>query len=105
MNPSEARVLQQPPVDTATAASKAFDMLGVFAEFETNLRRERQMEGIAAAKERGVYKGRKPKIDPAEVRRLHREERLSPTAIARRLGIARSSVYRFLPRVEQVDDL
>ncbi|WP_423804714.1 helix-turn-helix domain-containing protein [Paracoccus yeei] len=49
--------------------------------------------------------GRRPKIDPVEVRRLHEEERLSPTAIARRLGIARSSVYRFLPRVEQVDDL
>ena len=31
---------------------------GVFAEFETNLRRERQMEGIAAAKAKGVYKGR-----------------------------------------------
>ena len=46
------------PVDTATAAGKAFlDMLGVFAEFETNLRRERQLEGIAAAKTRGVYKG------------------------------------------------
>ena len=86
------------PVDTATAAGKAFfDMLGVFAEFETNLRRERQMEGIAAAKARGVYKGRKPRIDPAEMRRLHAEERLSPTAIAKRLGIARSSVYRFLP--------
>ncbi|STU72326.1 RlgA [Klebsiella variicola] len=42
------------PVDTRTAAGKAFlDMLGVFAEFETNLRRERQMEGIAAAKARG----------------------------------------------------
>ncbi|MBB1498945.1 recombinase family protein [Paracoccus sp. MC1862] len=86
------------PVDTSTAAGKAFfDMLGVFAEFETNLRRERQMEGIAAAKGRGVYKGRKPKINPDEVRRLHENERLSPTAIARQLGIARSSVYRFLP--------
>lgn len=43
------------PVDTSTAAGKAFfDMLGVFAEFETNLRRERQAEGIAAAKRRGV---------------------------------------------------
>lgn len=42
------------PVDTRSAAGKAFlDMLGVFAEFETNLRRERQMEGIAAAKARG----------------------------------------------------
>jgi len=39
-------------------------MLGVFAEFENNLRRERQMEGINAAKARGVYKGRKPSIEP-----------------------------------------
>ncbi len=52
------------PVDTGTAAGKAFlDMLGVFAEFETNLRRERQFEGIKAAKAQGVYKGRKPTID------------------------------------------
>jgi DNA invertase Pin-like site-specific DNA recombinase len=43
------------PIDTGSAAGKAFlDMLGVFAEFETNLRRERQLEGIKAAKERGV---------------------------------------------------
>ena len=56
------------PIDTSTAAGKAFlDMLGVFAEFETNLRRERQAEGIAAAKARGVYKGRKAKIDPAAI--------------------------------------
>jgi len=45
-------------VDTGTATGKAFlDMLGVFAEFETNLRRERQLEGIALAKTHGVYKG------------------------------------------------
>ena len=43
------------PIDTATAAGKAFlDMLGVFAEFETNLRRERQLEGIAKAKRAGL---------------------------------------------------
>jgi DNA invertase Pin-like site-specific DNA recombinase len=71
-------------------------MLGVFAEFETNLRRERQLEGIAAAKGRGVYKGRKPSIDPAEIRRLHGEEQIGATAIARRLGIGRASVYRAL---------
>src|SRR6266481_4118336 len=59
------------PIDTSTAAGKCFlDMLGVFAEFETNLRRERQLEGIAKAKAAGVYKGRKPNIDPNEVRRL-----------------------------------
>jgi DNA invertase Pin-like site-specific DNA recombinase len=44
-------------------AGKAFlDMLGVFAEFETNLRRERQLEGISAAKASGVYKGRRPSM-------------------------------------------
>ncbi len=85
------------PVDTGTAAGKAFlDMLGVFAEFETNLRRERQLEGIALAKTNGVYKGRKPSIDAAEVRRLRDEEKLRPAAIARRLGIGRTSVYRAL---------
>jgi DNA invertase Pin-like site-specific DNA recombinase len=86
------------PIDTTTAAGKAFlDMLGVFAEFETNLRRERQLEGIGAAKARGVYKGRKPSISAAEVRRLA-QEGLGPTAIAKRLSIGRASVYRVLTR-------
>ena len=83
------------PIDTSTAAGKAFlDMLGVFAEFETNLRRERQMEGIAAAKAKGVYKGRKPTVDPIEVERLVEDEKLGMTAIAQRLGVTRQSVYR-----------
>ena len=85
------------PIDTGTAAGKAFlDMLGVFAEFETNLRRERQAEGIAAAKARGAYKGRKPKIDAAAIRQLLEQEKIGPAAIARRLGIGRASVYRAL---------
>jgi len=84
-------------LDTATAAGKAFlDMLGVFTGFETNLRRERQVERIAQAKTRGVYKRRKPSIDAAEVRRLRDEEKLRAAAIARRLGIGRTSVYRAL---------
>jgi DNA invertase Pin-like site-specific DNA recombinase len=58
-------------------------MLGVFAEFETNLRRERQMEGITAAKIRGAYKGRKPNADVVEIRRL-RSDGMGPTEIAKR---------------------
>ena len=73
-------------------------MLGVFAEFETNLRRERQLEGIAAAKARGVYRGRKPSVDVAEVQRLRLEEKLGASEIARRLGVGRASVYRALAR-------
>jgi DNA invertase Pin-like site-specific DNA recombinase len=85
------------PIDTRTAAGKAFlDMLGVFAEFETNLRRERQLEGIAAAKQRGAYSGRKKKIDDAEIQRLHFEKKIKPTEISRRLKIGRTSVYRAL---------
>lgn len=86
------------PIDTSTAAGKAFlDMLGVFAEFETNLRRERQAEGIAAAKAAGVYTGRKPSIDAGEVRALAAVG-VGPSEIARRLGIGRASVYRALER-------
>jgi DNA invertase Pin-like site-specific DNA recombinase len=84
------------PIDTGTAAGKCFlDMLGVFAEFETNLRRERQLEGIAKAKVAGVYKGRKPSIDVAAIEKL-KTEGLGATEIAKRLKIGRASVYRVM---------
>ena len=91
-----ALVATEQPVDTSTTAGKAFlDMLGVFAEFETNLRRERQMEGIAKAKERGVYKGRKPSVDADRVRALHAQG-MGPVAIAEEVGASRSTVWRVL---------
>jgi DNA invertase Pin-like site-specific DNA recombinase len=84
------------PIDTGTAAGKCFlDMLGVFAEFETNLRKERQMEGIAKAKAAGVYKGRPASIDPAQIQQL-KAGGMGPSQIAKQLGIARASVYRAL---------
>jgi DNA invertase Pin-like site-specific DNA recombinase len=84
------------PIDTSKPAGKAFlDMLGVFAEFETAIRKERQLEGIAKAKAKGIYRGRKPSIDATRVRSL-REAGKSPSAIARELNVARSSVYRVL---------
>jgi DNA invertase Pin-like site-specific DNA recombinase len=84
------------PVNTSTAAGKAFlDMLGVFAEFETNIRKERQLEGIAKAKAEGVYTGRKPILDPMKIRQLA-DAGTGPTEIAKQLNISRSSVYRLL---------
>jgi DNA invertase Pin-like site-specific DNA recombinase len=84
------------PVDTTSAAGKAFlDMLGVFAEFETNLRKERQAEGIAKAKAAGVYKGRPPSIDAMKVRDL-KKKGLGASEIAKVLKIGRASVYRAL---------
>jgi DNA invertase Pin-like site-specific DNA recombinase len=71
-------------------------MPGVFAEFETNLRRERQMEGIARAKANGVYasKGRPASIDAARVREM--KARGGGTEVAKALGSHRASVYRLL---------
>ncbi len=84
------------PIDTSTAAGKAFlDMLGVFAEFETNLRKERQLEGIAKAKLAGVYRGRPASIDGSQIRKL-KADGLGASEIAKVLGIGRASVYRAL---------
>ncbi len=84
------------PIDTSSAAGRCFlQMLGVFAEFETNLRRERQLEGIAKAKAAGKYRGRPPSIDAAGVEEL-RQSGLGASEIARRLGVSRASIYRVL---------
>ena len=83
-------------INTSTPEGKCFlDMLGVFAEFETRLRHERQMDGIKKAKEKGVYKGRKQTLDVAKIKELA-SEGLMKTEIAKRLGIGRASVYRAL---------
>lgn len=86
------------PIDTSTAAGKCFlDMLGVFAEFETNLRKERQLEGIARAKAAGLYKGRKRKVPIEEVKAL-RESGRSITELAETFDVSRMAIYRALTR-------
>ena len=88
------------PISTKDATSKCFlDMLGVFAELETNLRKERQMEGIQRAKQKGVYKGGKSRIDVEKIKEL-KSRGLGATQIGRELGIHRDSVYRLLKKVE-----
>lgn len=86
------------PIDTSTAAGKAFlSMLGVFAEFETNIRKERQMEGIAKAKTKGVYKGR-DRLSSAvrdKIRKFY-SEGVKPVDIVKQLGVGRTSVYNVL---------
>lgn len=90
------RCLQQGGVDTATSTGKlTLAILGAVAEFENDIRRERQRDGIERAKQKGVYRGRKPSIDAARVKTL-KAEGMGPAAIARELGIGRASVYRAL---------
>lgn len=71
------------------------NILAAFAQFETQLRAERQREGIAKAKQDGKYKGRKPTVPIARVRELA-SGGMGPAEIARTLGIGRASVYRAL---------
>ena len=89
-------VCTEQPVDTSNAMGKMFlDLLGVFASFERTMIKERQAEGIAKAKLRGVYKGRKPKVEASRINDL-KEEGLSISAIARELNISRKTVYNKL---------
>jgi DNA invertase Pin-like site-specific DNA recombinase len=73
-------------------------MLGGFAEFERALIRERQREGIEIAKQKGVYKGRKPSLDAVQVEELRRrvEAGDKKAAIARDFGISRETLYTYL---------
>jgi len=90
------RCLQQGAVDTTTSMGKlVLGILGAVAEFETDIRKERQREGIEKAKQRGVYKGRPASIDANKVREL-KAAGLGGAAIAREMGIGRASVYRLL---------
>ena len=99
-NKAALRVLEQ-SVDTSTSAGKAFfGMLAVFAQFETDVRRERQAEGIARViadpkLRRQKYPGGKLRIDRNRVVSMT-DEGYGPAAIARTLGISRMSVYRIL---------
>ena len=88
------RVLQQSGIDTSTSSGKLLlTMLGAVAEFENDIRAERQRDGIEAAKAKGVYKGRPATIDAAKIRAALAAGE-TPAAIAKREGIARSTVYR-----------
>jgi DNA invertase Pin-like site-specific DNA recombinase len=90
------RATEQSGIEVGTPAGDAFaGMLSVFAQFETAIRRERQLEGIARAKSEGRYKGRPVTVDVDRVRELHADKH-TPTEIAAELGISRASVYRAL---------
>ena len=86
------------PVDTATAAGKAFlDMLGVFAEFERATLIERTNAGLAAARRRGTHLRRRFRLTPhqqGEARRMRAEEGKTYAQIAALFRVSRSVVWR-----------
>lgn len=83
-------------IDTSTATGKAFlQMLGVFAEFETNLRKERQIAGIAAAKAKGKHLGRKASLTNKQKKEIRQKRAggVNPTNLANEYGVSRATIY------------
>ena len=79
-------------------ANFMLSVMGAFAEFERALIRERQREGIALAKQRGVYRGRKKALSDDQVAELRRRADAGEqkAKLAREFGISRETLYQYL---------
>ncbi|MDD0840689.1 recombinase family protein [Curvibacter sp. HBC61] len=84
--------------DDSPMANLLLSMLGAVGEFERTIIRERQKEGIVKAKERGVYKGRKPALTSEQVNALRSRAASgeSKALLARDFKISRGTVYKYL---------
>jgi DNA invertase Pin-like site-specific DNA recombinase len=101
------KVTDDPTVDTTSRTGKlVMGILALIAEFENDIRRERQMDGIAKARDRGVKFGRKPQLLPnviEEIRSL-RADGMTVPQIMRQTKLSRASIYRALGRSAQLRD-
>jgi DNA invertase Pin-like site-specific DNA recombinase len=84
--------------DDSPMASLMLSVMGAFAEFERALINERQREGIALAKQRGAYKGRKKSLSQAAIAQLRQRitTGMSKAQVAREFGISRQTLYQYL---------
>lgn len=93
------RVVDDPSIDTTSSTGKlVMGILGLIAEFENDIRRERQLDGIAKAKERGVRFGVEPKLTDEVKQRIRqmRQEGMTVPAIMKEVDLSKASVYRAL---------
>jgi len=89
-------VILEPDIDTRTSVGRAMlAMLALFSEFETDVRRERQLEGVARAKARGVKLGRRRSVEPDAVIAAYRRHG-TIAATAQALGSTKPTVHRVL---------
>ena len=85
-------------LDSSPVAKLMLGLLGSVAEFERAIIRERQAEGIAKAKARGVYKGRAKVLNEEQIIQARKwvSEGIPKAEVARRLGIGRTTLYKYL---------
>ena len=90
-------------IETGSAAGKlVFHVFAALAEFERNLIRERTHAGLTAARARGRTGGRKPKLDAKQVREIRtllKNPDVRVTDVARRYGVSRATVYKYVGAV------
>ena len=94
----DLQVLDQ-NINTGDATGRLlFNMLGAIAQFETELRAERQKDGIQKAKERGVQFGKRKKLSPEQIAELQksRQEGVLIKTLMKGYDLSKSSVYRYL---------
>ena len=95
----ELKVLDDPSIDTSSRTGKlVMGVLALIAEFENDIRRERQMDGIKKARERGTRFGRKPLLIADMVQRVRKLRKAGETVpeIMRQTRLSKASVYRAL---------
>jgi len=101
------KVSDDPTIDTTSRTGKlVMGILALIAEFENDIRRERQMDGIAKARNRGVKFGRKPQLLPDLVKEIQslRAEGITVPQIMRQTKLSRASIYRALGRSDRKQD-
>lgn len=88
--------------EEAPISKLLLSVMGAFAEFERALIRERQREGIALAKQRGVYRGRKKSLSDLEVADLRKrvKDGVKKTQVAKDFGISRETLYQYLRKAQ-----
>jgi len=102
----DLQVLDQ-NINTADATGRLlFNMLGAIAQFETELRAERQKDGIQKAKERGVQFGKRKKLNPEQIAELQqrRQEGVLIKTLMKEYDLSKSSVYRYLNETISLPD-
>lgn len=94
--------------DDSPMSNLLLSVMGAFAEFERSLIRERIKEGIAVAKQKGVYKGRKPSLDVVKVSELVEKDKANNhknrSALAKEFGISRETLYQYLRSAQPAID-
>jgi len=92
--------------DDSPMANLLLSVMGAFAEFERNLIRERQREGIALAKKKGVYKGRKKALTPEQSIELRKRVAFGEkkAAVAKSYGISRETLYSYLKTSDKCEE-